>query len=147
MAFRVTEDNFIVVDQDVLNGNPHVVGTRLTVFDIVSDCKYEGIDFFVNSSQLSRTQLHSVLGYCKDKLCDHDGGYCGGCSLRPVQDGVHDEEEFVNRFSEVRFTESDEVLSGNGEGVMVMPGTPETLSETWRGQDGWLIALDLFQCL
>ena len=141
------DDDFIVVDQSNLNGNPHVSGTRLTVFDIVLDCQDDGMDSVVKSSRLSRAQIRSVLIYCKEKRCVRGGSYCGGCSLRPAQDGVLNEKDFINRFSEIRFIESDDILLGDGQGMMIMPGSPETLSDNWKGQDGWLIAREVFQCL
>ena len=53
--------------------------------------------------------------------------------------------DFVNRFSEVRFVDSDRTVKGTGEGLILMPGTPEDLPETWRGVDGWLIAEELLK--
>ncbi len=140
------EYRYVIVNNQI-NENPHLEGTKLTVFDIVLDCKHEGIDSFLNSlsEKISIYDLKNVFKYCKTRQCDNDGSHCGGCSLRPLQDGINNEKEFVNRFAEVRFVDSDEVLRGGGEGVMIMPGTPSELSQNWRGVDGWLIAAELLE--
>ncbi len=33
----------IVIDAEILNGNPHLEGTRYSVFHIVSDCSHYGL--------------------------------------------------------------------------------------------------------
>ncbi len=143
----MTEHKKVVVNNQILNGNPYVEGTKLTVFDIVSDCKYDGIEVFLDSSAeiISIDDLRYVFEYCKTRQCDKDGGHCGGCTLRPQQDGIRNEKDFIARFAEVRFSGSNKVLNGSGSGVMVMPGTPEELPQTWRGEDGWLIASELLE--
>jgi len=138
----------VIVDNDIVNGNPHLEGTRLTVFDIVFSCEQEGVsEFLENSIEVTATDLKYVLEYCKDRKCDKDLSHCGGCSLRALQDGIKNEEDFINRFAEIRFTDSDAVVNGGGEGIMLMPGTPETLCNTWQGDKGWLMASDLLDIL
>ena len=134
----------ILINKEVLNGNPYIEGTKLTVFDIVSDCKYDGIKTFLEASrELSVDDLRWVFEYCKLRQCEKGGSHCGGCSLRSEQDGIYNQEDFINRFAEIRFADSDKILKGTGQGMMIMPGTPESLPQNWRGEDGWLIAAEL----
>ena len=138
----------IVATASTLNGNPHIQGTRLTVFDVVSACEHEGIGPILEESKdLSIGALRSVFKYCGSRRCDQEKSYCGGCSLRQSQDGVQNVEDFINLFAEVRFSRSDRVLKGTGSGIMYMPGTPEELPDNWRGEDGWMIASDLLEKL
>ena len=138
----------VIVDENDLNGNPYLEGTKLTVFDIVSECRHEGFsDFLETSQKVTADDLKYVFEYCKKRQCDRDQSHCGGCSLRAEQDGIDSKEDFINRFAEVRFVESDEVIRGGGEGIMIMPEAPDQLCHTWRGEDGWLIASDLLDSL
>ena len=140
----------ILIDELNLNANPYLEGTRLTVFDIVSSCRSQGIERCLESAidlspDLSVGDLRSVFEYCQTRQCDSDGSHCGGCSLRHEQDGVHTQEDFINRFAEVHFVDSNTIVKGMGQGEMWMPGTPETLSQTWRGEDGWVMASELIR--
>ncbi len=137
----------VVVDKNFLNGNPHFSGTRLSVFSIVSDCRHEGIGNYQDTyNEISINELAVALHYCQNKLCVSAGSFCGGCSLKNEQDGVHCKQDFINRFNEIRFIDSDEVIQGDGsEGTMVMLGTADDLVHTWKGEDGWLIAKDLLK--
>lgn len=136
----------ILVDSNILNGNPHLKGTRLTVFNVIMDCSYLGVAEFLETYEeysISFRQLIVVLEYCKSRQCDIDGGHCGGCSLRNIQDGILSKEDFINRFKEVRFTESNDIIEGDGEGTFYLKGYPEDLDENWKGENGWLIANEL----
>ena len=136
----------VVIDPTNLSGNPHLEGTRWTVFDIVIACRYEGIDELKeNPQEFTFADILTALRYCAERQCDKDTSYCGGCSLRNQQDGIHNMEDFVNRFAEVRFIDSDVVLVGSGEGTMVMSGTPEELPNLWKGEDGWRLASELVE--
>ena len=134
----------ILVGVDTLNGNPYLESTKLTVFDVVSDCEYEGVSEYLEArEQLSTVDLRNALTYCKTRQCDQDRSHCGGCFLRSKQDGIKTESDFINRFSEVRFEDSDEVIKGAGEGVMLMTGTRKTLCDNWQGEKVWLVAANL----
>lgn len=142
-AFKM-EKTLISVDDEIENGNPHLVGTSITVFDIVYACASDGYDSVLTENpELTKTDLHAVLQYCKNRLCDRDGGHCGGCSLRTVQDGFVTCDEYMSQYSEVRFTESHDVIYGKGQGIKVMPGKRAEFEKTWRGDDGWRIASKL----
>ena len=130
----------IAVKKDNVYGNPHLVGTRITVFDIVSDCNDNGIQQTMNDNSLSIETIELAFKYCSQLKCVLDGGHCGGCLLRNYQDKILTQEDFINRFSKVVFEDSDEIIQGNGEGVMIMPETPIELSENWIGQKTWLLA-------
>lgn len=136
----------IVVRADYQNGNPAIENRRLTVLDVVSDCYYDGIDCFLeNFPDFSRADVIQVLDYCRNRKCDVDGGHCGGCSLRLADDGINSITDFINRFSKVIFVEEpDDFITGEGEGVMIMPGKKTDLSENWRGLNGWELAEKLF---
>ncbi len=141
-------DSDIVVKSTILNGNPHVNGTRITVFNIVMDCQYYGVaellNFYTDPS-LSKQQVLGALRYCQARQCDLDGGHCGGCSLRNKQDGIQSQEDFINLFKELRFTECDHVIKGEGEGIYYMQGQLEDLEQNWKGEDCWVIANELLE--
>lgn len=127
----------IIVD-NALNGNPRLSNKELTVLDVVSGCYYDSTDTFLSANpELTEGELVQVLEYCKNRRCDSSGGHCGGCSLRLPDDGVNNMNDFINRFSEIRFIESDEVIEGTGEGIMVMPGNRNELGSNWKGVNGW----------
>jgi hypothetical protein len=52
-------------------------------------------------------------------------------------DGINNMNDFINRFSEIKFIESYEVVEGTGEGVLVMPGNRNELGLNWKGVNGW----------
>ena len=134
----------VKIDLSVMNGNPFLKGTRLTVFDIVYACKFEGLSaFFESYINVSQDEIREVLSYCKNRKCDIDGSHCGGCSLRNAQDDVYSMKDFINRFAEIRFEDSENIIKGNGQGVMLMPGTPNNLHKHWRGEDTWLYAKEV----
>jgi len=132
----------IKIDLDVMNGNPFLIGTRLTVFDIVYSCKVDGLSVFLeNYPEVSVDDVREVFNYCKNRQCDKDSSHCGGCSLRQPQDGIYSMKDFINRFAELRFEDDFEnVITGKGQGTILMPGTPDELHKYWRGQDTWLYA-------
>jgi uncharacterized protein (DUF433 family) len=129
----------IVCTPDTCNGNPRLEGRRLTVFDVVSAVSRQGNEWLLHQ-QLDDTCVREAIEYCADRRCDSDGQHCGGCALRDEQDGIHTVEDYVNRFSEVRFLDSSDVLRGCGQGVQVMIGTPADLPGNWRGLEGWHMA-------
>lgn len=139
----------IRVDSKSENGNPQVEGTRLTVLDVVMDCSHYGIDGALNesgSAVLTSSEIKIALTYCSRRDCYEEKSYCGGCSLRPMQDGIKCKEDFINRFNEVRFSESDEVVKGEGgEGTAILLGKPENFESEWRGVNGWEVASRLLQ--
>ncbi len=81
-----------------------------------------------------------MLRYCQSRQCDADGAYCGGCSLRNNKDGIFSMDDFINRFDEVKFTESDRTIKGSGKGIYYVEGCPKDLGQHWQGQNGWVIA-------
>ena len=139
---RTNKNKKILVNPSIANGNPYLVGTRLTVFDIVYSIENDSLnEFLVLHPHISQTAILEVLRYCSNLQCKGDKSYCGGCSLRQSQDGISSMEDFINRFSEIHFERSKEIIRGAGtEGIMLMPGTPEELPANWRSDDGWLMA-------
>lgn len=142
------ETTRVVVDAKIENGNPHLAGSRQTVFDVVYSCHRDGIgNFLEENPELTTADLGSVLRYCKNRRCDRDGEHCGGCSLRTIQDGIESSADYVQQYSEVRFVDSSDVIKGGGQGVKVMPGNKEDFEKSWRGDDGWLIAGELLESI
>lgn len=134
----------IVSDPGTINGNPRIYGTRLSVLDVVFGAHHQGIDAYVaDFPELTLEVVLEALRYCQDRVCDEDGEHCGGCVLRPIQDQVHTVTDYINRFAEIRFTESSEIIRGTGQGVMHHEGTPEDLESNWRGVEGWKLARNL----
>ena len=138
----------ILTDENLLNGNPHLYGHNMTVLDVVSDCFYGGVDSFLSCNpRLSMSDLSETLKYCESRICDLYGSHCGGCYLRLSQDNLKNMDDFINRFSEVRFVDSDEIVKGAGLGVIVMPGNKNTLPQIWKGVKGWEMADFLLKVL
>ena len=134
----------IKTDQDFLNGNPHLNDRRLSVFDIVSGCKYFGVKNYQKDYNISDHEICEVVKFCMSRSCKAENSFCGGCSLRALQDGIDSKQKYIDRFSEIRFLESDEVVYGKGSGVMVISGGLDSLEEYWKGQDGWKLAESIF---
>jgi uncharacterized protein (DUF433 family) len=131
----------ILVNSKILNGNPYIDGMRCTVFDIITECGFDGIDaVLLSNPELTKSDIVEILQYCNKRQCDVDNAHCGGCVLRTKQDNIYTIDDFINRFSEIRFTNSDEIIHGSGLGVMIMPGKSSDLESLWQGQKGWEIA-------
>jgi uncharacterized protein (DUF433 family) len=61
----------IKIDLNVMNGNPFLIGTILTVFDIVYSCQIDGLSvFFENYPNVSQDDVREVFNYCKNRKCD-----------------------------------------------------------------------------
>ena len=47
----------------------------------------------------------------------------------------------------VQFLDSDDVIRGGteGGGIVMLPGTPEQMDLHWRGENGWQVAIRVFQ--
>lgn len=131
----------ISVDTLIQNGNPCISGTRISVLDIVMYCDETSIMECVKGyGRFDRATALEALHYCSGRRCDVDGEHCGGCTLRPIQDGIKTAEDFVNRFEKVKFRYSDDTLYGSGSGIMYVHCAIEELEENWRGVNGWEVA-------
>lgn len=124
----------------MINGNPRLENTRLSVLDVVYTSSEVGILRCAEEVGCSEDDVRVALNYCVVRQCDRHLSHCGGCSLRNEQDGIFSAQDFVNRFAEVRFVDSEDVVLGSGEGTMIMPRSSRELDITWHGVDGWLIA-------
>lgn len=135
----------ILVTLDDKNGNPHLEGTGLIVSYIVLGCIDIGVPNYLDDfPDVTIDDLHLVVEYCQSLQCEIDGSHCGGCSLRDIQDEIFSKDDYIKRFSEIRFLNSEEILYGGGkEGVMCLPGTLEDLNYFWKGRDIWLLAKKL----
>ena len=144
----------ILIDPKTVNGNPHIEGTRITVLDVVADCKYYGVKETIKDLKseivfFGNDDLLIILNYCSHKKCCADNAHCGGCELRCLQDEIHTSKQFIDRFDKVIFEESDQVIDGAGRegGVMILPGTPDEIEKYWKGEKGWEIAGELLGSL
>ena len=134
----------IVSTPDVINANPRIDGTRLSVLDVVDACSSIGIKKVLeNCPELTEEDVNEAIRFCASRECFNLKQHCGGCTLRLKQDHINSAKDFVNRFSEVYFEDSKEIISGSGTGVIMMPGDASTLEKYWRGLEGWKIATDL----
>ena len=134
----------IVSTPDVINGNPRVSGSRISVLDVVLACSDLGLHQILEQwPGISEGDINEAIRFCEKRECEKNRQYCGGCTLRLEQDEVSSMQDFIDRFSEIKFLDSVEVLNGRGEGIMVMPGNASTLDQYWRGIKGWEVATRL----
>ena len=134
----------IVSTPEVLNGNPRLENTRLSVLDLSIYAEIQNGER-KTALPFNTEEIMAAIRFCAFRECDALGEHCGGCSLRTLQDKVLTQQDFINRFQEVRFADTNEVLYGNGEGIVLMPGTAANLEHTWQGINGWQLALSLLQ--
>ena len=136
----------IVSTPDVINANPRIDGTRLSVLDVVYACSSDGINRVLeNWPELNEEDVNEAIRFCAARECLNLKQHCGGCTLRLEQDQINSAQDFINRFSEVYFTNSEEIISGAGEGAIFLPGDASTIEKYWRGLEGWKIAMDLLK--
>lgn len=134
-------DNSIIVDSEVMNGNPCIPDKKITVFDIVSCCYEDTILTAKRDFGLNDIVIREVLSFCASKLCNGYSSYCAGCTLRLKQDSIQTMDDFVKRFSKVVCLGSGiEILSNGVEGTYMTTETLEELSNSWKGKNGWELA-------
>ena len=88
----------IVITDNVLWGQPRIIGRRLAVGDIVSFImSNESLNFTLEDYQLSMQEISQALHYCKLKQCikDNPKKFCHNCTLSVNQENekVEDEKE------------------------------------------------------
>ncbi len=109
----------ITVNPEICNGNPSIKGTRITVFDLITRITDIGLgNILKNSDFISFEDIKEAVLYCQKRICDTDYSYCGGCTLRSIQDGIKTKDDFINQFSEIHFFDSEHVIKGN-EGLVL----------------------------
>jgi uncharacterized protein (DUF433 family) len=118
-------------------GQPVIVGSRLTVFSVisyVSDSEIKITDF-LKDFDVTIEELRAAVLYCKNRECQHminpSDQYCDGCILRSIGKGwksVKDEYDEVDG------------ISYSKDGKSTFLGTLDELEESEFGVMGWLLA-------
>jgi uncharacterized protein (DUF433 family) len=129
----------VVKDSKICGGQPTIVGTRLTVFNVVWGILGDGLDSYATDHDLPGPKIKDALAYCKELLCqDNVGGYCYGCIMSTIKGQVNkgDEDAF-----EVILQDNSKITI---EGTNIFLGDKNELDHARFGEVGWGIAEELY---
>jgi uncharacterized protein (DUF433 family) len=128
--------DYIERNKDRGFGQPVIVGTRLTVLNVLSNANNsESIQSFLEEYQLTLEEIKGAAFYCKNKLCkdiksDSDR-YCQGCILKSISEGWNS--------IKTDFFETDSI-SVSKDGKTFSLGSIEETENDEFGVIGWLVA-------
>jgi uncharacterized protein (DUF433 family) len=118
-------------------GQPVIVGSRLTVFSVLSYASDTSILIadFLKEFSLSVDELRAAVFYCKNRRCKvilkASDKYCEGCILRTISEGW---KSIKNDFNEV------DGISYAKDGGTIFFGSIQELEDAEFGEMGWLLA-------
>ncbi len=120
-------------------GQPSLVNTRLTVFDIVSKVYYEeSIDVVLSDYFISLDSVKAAINYCRNLNCQKDKdliNFCEGCLLDTLKDGWSFSK---NNYTEENIKGCTITISLDEKSIFL--GSLEELENLQFGKVTWLIA-------
>ena len=128
----------ILRSKDICFGRPRINGTRLEVYNIISDLYHEtNIDGYLKEHDFSRDDIKEIINYCKTLSCqsiNHEyEKYCSGCILSTMHENFD--------YKEVNFKEIDyQTFIDNNNDKLIGFGDKRELEEEMFGKPGWVIA-------
>lgn len=116
---------------------PTVAGTRLTVYDVVSGIKVDGLLEYMQDHDLKLDAVKESVNYCKELYCQNDkeGEFCNGCILSSIHGGFNLSKDEIRTIE----VEGDTFVIHNDNNSIYL-GTPEEYVEQSFGRLGWVIA-------
>ena len=135
--------NYIERNKDVGFGQPIIIGTRLTVFNVVFNAYHsKEMISFLKDFDLNMEELKSAIDYCKNRECkkmDADfEHYCHGCILRSISEGW---QSSANDF----YDSNSIAISRDKESFALT--SIDDMDDDDFGVMGWLIAEELERML
>lgn len=118
---------------------PSLKGRRLTVYNIVSGCFFDGIESYQNDFELNTNQIKDAITYCKGQKCKEveQINFCDGCILRGINEKKFDRRDYLQ--TDVNGT----AITTSMDGKIVFFGTINELYDEHLGKLGWVIADEL----
>lgn len=128
--------------EDTCFGRPRIDGTRLQVYDIITDLLYaESLDEVTEERELSRDDLRKVVDYCRSMTCKQlikpYEKYCSGCILSTQHEGFDPES--------IRLKQLDEDIYQDENSGSIFLGTKEELEEELYGEVAWVLAEQMYE--
>lgn len=129
--------NKIGRNENISFGQPIVLGTRLTVFDVVFGVLNDGVIEYSHDHKLGIEDINEAVNYCKELACQNSlhGKFCNGCILQTLKTGVTYSKEELN---ETLFNKEKYVISADGNNLYL--GDFSEYEEDQFGRLGWAIA-------
>ena len=132
----------VVVEDGTAGSVPMVHGAGVSVATLVEAAHERGVAAALEHWRtigLDAAALESMLVYCAEQRCKADAATCPGCRMRTESQGIRSLDEFVSRFAEVVFLDSDLQIPGKGTGTYTASSL-EHLASGWSGVEYWFWA-------
>lgn len=123
-------------------GMPTLLGTRLTVLNIVSRLYFEkNTKRVLEDLGITKEDLKDALTYCSKLVCREDSGlvhYCDGCVLRTFSEGWKFDK---NAFVELEI--DGKIFTFSKDELIIYSGTIEEFENSEFGVIAWVYAKNL----
>lgn len=121
---------------------PRLAGTALSVAEVVARAYGESLEAAAElaSPPLTPAEIRAAIDFCANEACAAAGAYCQGCRKRTDRDGIASLDQYVSRFSAIRFTDSPLTLTPGGSLPAATFPSLEALAQSWRGEEYWFLA-------
>jgi len=140
MEYPLPINNVIVRSPDICWGRPRINGTRLQVYDVISDLEDEkNIDGYCERRGLNKNVLIQAVNYCKKLECQYIEKeyekYCSGCILSTLHEDYN--------YKESNYEEIDTDLFMDKARNIIALGNKDEIDQEEFGRPGWVIANEI----
>ncbi|HEY1054289.1 MAG TPA: DUF433 domain-containing protein [Emticicia sp.] len=128
----------IVRTENICFGRPRIDGTRLEVYDVISELSYsKNSKQYREERNFTRGDLLEIINYCKSLKCQEMKypfeRYCSGCILSTLHENYD--------YKSIDFEEMGKeiFIDSNNSNLMAL-GDKSDLQDEFSGKPGWIIA-------
>jgi uncharacterized protein (DUF433 family) len=126
----------IIRTKDIAFGRPRLNGTRLEVFNIISDVKNSTSFYqYLEEREITKEEVIEAKDYCQSLKCQKIENdfekYCSNCLLSTL----HEQYNYRKNFEKI----DDGVFKDTEDGTIYL-GTLEELKDQEFGYPGWVLA-------
>lgn len=131
----------IIRTEDTCFGRPRINGTRLEVYNIISDLYHldKTLNEYLISRYISQIDVLDVIDYCQNLKCQIINKsyekYCSGCLLSTLH------EDF--KYKEINLEEYNEHIYIDKDKKIITLGDKEDIEEELYGRPGWIMASEI----
>lgn len=131
-------NKIIIRTRDVCNSRPRIIGTRLEVYNVVSDLYSNTMSLkeYAQEREVSLPILLEALNYCRNLECqkttDPSDKFCSGCILSTLNENYDFKKNDMIKIDDGIYKDMIKDYIGLGE--------KDELKEEEFGRPGWIMA-------
>jgi len=133
---------------------PSLIGRRLTVFNVVTQIRGDGLTQAMETYEISIEQAKAALNYCsklKCQIASEKFNFCDGCKLSIQRDHKNDLQFDESKYLEILrpngttyvISKDDDLFKPNH--ISHFEGSLQELKEEIEGTETWILATDLLK--